>query len=303
VYRPQAHASVSRRGTYTYTCSLYQQSDAKVCSHNTLPGPAAARFVLSCIRQRAMTPDVLQRLTARLREMAEAEFGVDHHEAERESAAKNLRKVEHQMDRAARNLALAESDAERQALRGVFNELRASKEELERRLDLASRTGPERGRIEDEVAQAMAGLGRLADLAESPDASSATQELFAAATVKLYVGFEKVERGSRTVNVLAGGVLTLGAADPPVPLYNGPTDKRIIRKHLAKGEADSLVAGTAAKGSCGHHDGPEDQGSSGNVARRTPRCTRPAAGVGSGGSESRPPRAGELVVRRRGGPG
>jgi hypothetical protein len=264
---------LARRGSYAYTCSLYQQSDAKLCSHNSIPGPAASQFVLSCIRQRAMAPHLLDRLKARLQELAEAELGLAGRDAKRESVDKDLKKLKHQLDRAARNLALAESDAERQALRSVFNELQSTKVELERRLEQASNNCPERSGVDGEVLKALASLDRLAELAASPEAATATQELFAAVNVRLYVRFETAENGRRTTTVLTGGVLTLGTVEPPVPLYTGPTDKRIIRQQLVKGEMDSLVAGIAAQKGCHHHDGPEGEGLSGNVARRTRRCT------------------------------
>jgi hypothetical protein len=264
---------LARRGSYAYTCSLYQQSDAKLCSHNSLPGPAASQFVLSCIRQRAMTPHFLKRLEARLQELAEAELGADRREAERASIDKDLKRLKHQMELAARNLALAESDAERQAVRSVFNELQSAKTELEGRLERASNEVPARRGIDVEVSKAMSGLDRFAELAASPEAATATQELFAAGNAKLYVRFETVEKGRRTMCVLTGGVLTLGAVEPPVPLYGGPTDKRIIRRQLVTGDLESLVAGLAAQEGRNHHDGPEGQVLSGNVARRTRPCT------------------------------
>jgi hypothetical protein len=97
-------------------------------------------------------------------------------------------------------------------------------------------------------------------------------ELFSRLNARLFVRFQERPRGRRAVNVLVGGVLTFGSAPPLVRLYAGPTDRRVIRKRLADGEGDSLVAGSAANCGCGEQDGPEDE-SSGNVVRRTRRRT------------------------------
>jgi Recombinase len=264
---------LSRRRTYFYTCGLYQQSNGELCEHNTLPGPAATRFVLECVRQRALSTGMFSRLARRVRELAEQELGVDRREAETEKGRKELETVSNDLKIVTKNLSRAQTDAEYEAIRSEFNEVERRKAQLELELRQASEVrGLENG-LDLEVEKALSGLGRIGDLLDTADNVEAVSDLIKALNAKLYVQFDPVQKGRRTVNVLIGGVLTLGSSPPPVTLYEGPTDKGIVRKRLADGEKDSLLAGTAATCGCGNPTGPEGQDSSGNVQRRTRRCT------------------------------
>ena len=263
---------LSRNGTFKYTCGLYQQSDSKYCRHNTLPGPAAAEFVLNCVRQRVLVPGLLDRLRDRLRELAEAELGADRRDADQRALRDELAKVTRDLGVVQRNLARAATDAQWQAIQAEFDKLHATQKDLEQRLAAATQPQPADRGVEQEVEAALAGLDRFDDLAKSADAQQAIAELFGRLNARMFVQFRELPRGRQKVNELVGGVLTFGSAPPPVPLYEGPTDRRVIRKRVADGEVDSLLAGSAASPGGGPQDGPEDE-SSGNVGRRTRRCT------------------------------
>ena len=58
---------------FRYTCGLYGQSHGARCAHNCVDGPTATRFVLSCHRQRLLSPTALARFERRLRERAASE--------------------------------------------------------------------------------------------------------------------------------------------------------------------------------------------------------------------------------------
>jgi hypothetical protein len=216
----------ARRGRWGYKCGLYQNSQAKRCSHNVVGGEVATGFILSCLRQRVLAPTAMAKLEARLREMA----------AESGDGAARQRKLE----TVGRNMALAETAEERAATAVVFRELQAEVAKL--RAQIQSHRPPEAARPpEREVEAAMAGLDRLASLASSEDQAS-VGELFRQLDVRLYLGFRATERGSRKINEVGGGVVTFGATPPPSPLYDGPTDRAIIRQKLASGEPVSSVA-------------------------------------------------------------
>ena len=117
----------------------------------------------------------------------------------------------------------------------------------------------------------MAGLDRLAGLATSEDQTS-VGELFRRLDVRLYLRFRATERGRRTINEVGGGVVTFGATPPPTPLYDGPTDRAIIRQKLASGEPVSSVADQVVS-----RIAPSDPevNWSANVQRGTSRCSGP----------------------------
>lgn len=57
--------------TYRYSCGLYMQSHGQQCAHNKVDGPMAARFGLSCIRQKLSIPAAQKKLRRRLKKLAQ----------------------------------------------------------------------------------------------------------------------------------------------------------------------------------------------------------------------------------------
>ena len=112
----------------------------------------------------------------------------------------------------------------------------------------------------------------MTELATGPDADhKLAKELFVRVDLKFYAKFAVGYRGKRKILSLAGGVLTLGNASPPVPLYDGPTDRPSVQKRLALGESVSHVPGFVAPGS----SAPDPDGvSSANPKSVTGRCSR-----------------------------
>ena len=90
--------------------------------------------------------------------------------------------------------------------------------------------------------------------------------------------FEEVQRKKRTVNHVSGGVVTLGAAPPPVALYEGPTGRRALNSQMPAAGV-LLPAGAESE----EPIGPGREGTSlGNVSRGETRCpfVNEIAGVG-----------------------
>ncbi len=260
-----------RRGTWCYTCGLYQNSEAKCCDHNVVRGEPAARFVLAALRQRVLPPAVMAKLRDRLRELATADRGADPAGRDLAAAQAEAAAVARKLQTVGRNMALAETADERQATAGVFAELKAEEASIGRRVQELERRGPAGGDPGREVEAALAGLDRLADLATAADPGfTGVAGLFGQVDARLYLRFRREERGHQVVNVPAGGVLTFGAAPPPGSMYDGPTDRAIIRKMLAAGESVSPVPGRGAPASS--ETGQEVERSA-NVQRVTRRCT------------------------------
>ncbi len=51
-------------------------------------------------------------------------------------------------------------------------------------------------------------------------------ELFRIVDLKMFLSFAQVKKTKRTVNQLAGGVVTIGAAPAPIQPYSGPTARQ-----------------------------------------------------------------------------
>ena len=58
-------------------------------------------------------------------------------------------------------------------------------------------------------------------------------ELFKLLNAQLFLGFHPVTAKKRTLNKINRGILTLGDADPPIKLYEGPTARKKIKSPTA----------------------------------------------------------------------
>jgi len=262
-----------RRGRWGYQCALYQNSQASCCTHNVVDGEAATRFVLSCLGQRLFAPSAMAKLGTRLREMAAAGSGDDssRRQAEAEADRSRLATLERNLAKVAQNMALAETPEERSATAVVFGELRVEADKLRARVEAHRPPSPARDPVR-EVEAALAVLGSLEALASSPGDQADIGELFRRLDVRLYLRFRAAMRGKKTVNEVGGGVVTFGATPPPASMYDGPTDRAIIRQKLASGEPVSLVASPAVPRDL--PPGPEVRWSA-NVQWGTSRCSGP----------------------------
>ncbi|MDB6085820.1 MAG: Resolvase domain protein [Gammaproteobacteria bacterium] len=96
--------------SFRYVCGLYGQSHGATCNHNTVDGPTAVRFVLSCIQQRVFSAGRWDELRRRVEGLARAEVRstgpADALEAKRSEA----RRLEKEGETIGRNMARAESD-------------------------------------------------------------------------------------------------------------------------------------------------------------------------------------------------
>ena len=111
--RPMYHDT--NHGKPKYKCSLYIQSNAARCRSNHVDEAVAVRFLLGCVRQRVLWPDLLPRLEGRLKELAAAELASPGPDRELQDRRREFQAVEAQAKQAARNMALAGSDAQRRA--------------------------------------------------------------------------------------------------------------------------------------------------------------------------------------------
>ena len=146
----------------------------------------------------------------------------------------------------------------------VFDELNARRDVLAAGVAQAEVAEAAQVDPEAEVAAAMATARRLVDLAAEEDNLAAAGDLFRALNVRLFLRFRDDPRGKRTYRATAGGVVTFGDAPPPVPLYDGLTDRKSV-------SADVPVSPSNKNES---FDGSEGL-SVGNGGRGTPRPVAP----------------------------
>jgi hypothetical protein len=104
--------------SFEYKCGLYQQSHGQRCAHNHIDGLLATRFVLACLQQRLHSPAALEKLEARLRQLAAADTQQAVPGRNAAATEATLLEVRDELKRAERNLAFA---ANEQQFRAVAN--------------------------------------------------------------------------------------------------------------------------------------------------------------------------------------
>ena len=252
--------------TFRYKCGLYQQSHGAKCSHNHVDGPTAARFVLSCVRQRVLPPQRLQKLENRIRQLAAAEEQDRGVKQELACKRAELSEVEAQRGQASQNLARAKTDEQYEAISVVFDQLSEQASSIQAEIDVAEGQLNTASDADAAVEVAMNIIHQLAELARTSEDLGAARDLFELLNARLFLRFHQVKVKKRTLNKLASGVVTFGEAPPPIDIYEGPTSRRKIKGPAAKfaagpNEGDSPPPTRSSTGS------GEEGKSLGNVSR------------------------------------
>jgi hypothetical protein len=132
-------------------------------------------------------------------------------------------------------MALAGNEEERAAIKSVFNEFKTTERNLEAKIADLSQAAKRRAPELDER-QLMRIVERLQELAQKADDTAALEQLFNSLNLRLFFQFRKEQLTKRIVNKVAGGMITFGNTEPPVPLYGGPTDVKSVKTALESGE-------------------------------------------------------------------
>jgi len=224
--------------SFRYKCGFYQQSHGAECAHNQVEGPTTTQFVLSCVRQRALSPQRLRKLERRIQELAAGDPHEERVEQEIAQKRATLSEVEAERDQASRNLARAKTDQQYEAVAAVFDELGERARLLQAEIAAAEARSSVSTGTDSAVDMAIEIVHRLTELVgEGSDLGSA-REIFDLVNARLFLGFHSVKVKKRILNRVTGGVVTFGTAPPPIAIYEGPTARRQI-----KGPAASDAAG------------------------------------------------------------
>lgn len=232
---------VQQGKSFRYKCGLYQQSHGKRCNHNHVDGSQATQFVLSCIRQRLLSPGLMPKLETKLRQLAaadEASRGGGRVVPESEQIKSEIEATQKDIARVQRNLALADSEEKHKAISAVHDELTAQLRSLQSQLATVEVRECQQIDPESEVAAAIQSAQHLTELANTCDFSAAT-ELIRATDARLFLGFHKVAQGKRKLNRLQRGVIVFGDSPEPIQRYSGPTNPDKLKKRQSDSGEES----------------------------------------------------------------
>jgi hypothetical protein len=222
---------IPRGESFAYTCAKYMQS--RQCDHNRVNGRSATRFAMSCLRQRLASPTVLEKLTKRLYELAARERHSSIESDTRAARQAELGQVRMDLAKAERNLALAENPEQYRSVASVFETLRQQEARLLHQIEAESGQSRCDYDPDAEVDAAIEILHRLPDLVANVENLSKIGEAFRIVNIRVFLRLQKVRLKKRTLNKLAGGVVTFGDTPPPVALYAGPTGRRALAANNA----------------------------------------------------------------------
>lgn len=219
--------------TFRFLCGRYQQSHGARCSHNHVDGQTTTRFIPSCIRRRALSPQYLQKLEKRIRQLAAADR--DDNRVEEEVARKQaiLREVEAERDQAKQNLARAKTDEQNQAVACVFDQLYEKAKSIEAEIAAAQGHPTITTDANSAVDMAMETISRLTELSRDGEDLGAARQIFDLLNARLFLGFQPAKEKKRNLNKINRGVVTFGAAPPPIDIYEGPTARKRIKGPVA----------------------------------------------------------------------
>jgi len=214
--------------TFHYKCGHYLQSHGAECSHNTVDGPTAAQFMLSCLRQRMLSPSVLPKTERRFRELAAQAEGDRQSDQQFDVLRTELAQVQSQLETVSRNMALARTAGQFKAISAMFDQLTAEATSLRTRIGEAESEAKHAPDAEAEIAGAMEVVQRLTDLVSSSNGLDFAGEAFRLANARLFLRFRPVQVKKRLLNKVAGGFVVFGAAADPIEIYRGPTGRRAL---------------------------------------------------------------------------
>lgn len=197
--------------------------------------------------------------------------------------------VRQEMKLAERNLAFAANEDQFRAVASVLEELRRREKSLAEKIAAKSRQVRIGTEIDAEIDRAISFAKRLFELASEPEQLPLATQAIELADIKFFVRFRPVQKGKRLLNKVVGGIVTIGAAPPPVALYEGPTAWKIIKK--ASPEAANAATGQDEHRLLTQSD-REESGSEGTSLRNVNRDNRTAielfnAGTGALGLMAR----------------
>ena len=260
-----------RQSKIWYACGLYMNTAASECGYIRIAAEMGVRFVISVLRQKVFPPTRIQNIRDRISHIAHSKHGDDKQSKTRGGLEGKAKELKSKRERVSENLALAENPEQFKAMSKTFDDLTRQLQEVTKLIECEPIVQTLRD-VEKEVDFALARLDECEkDLEKLSPLDLATRSLFEKLNVRLFVKFQNVVEGKRAFAKLFAGVLTIGLAPCPIPLYNGPTDRERVRKMRASGIPVRSVLECVIPG-IRVTDSPEAE-SSGNVKRVTRRCS------------------------------
>jgi hypothetical protein len=184
--------------------------------------------LLPCLQQQLLSPTMLPKMEQRFRELASRVQ--DRQEADQAIAElrAKLAGVQMELKTITENMARAKTDAQYDAISVAFEQLMNQEGVLLEKIAEEQARSHKTGDAEQEITKAMDIVHRLADLAADASNLDLAGQAFKLSNAKLFLRFRPTQVKKRLLNKVADGVVTFGAAAPPIQIYSGPTGRRAL---------------------------------------------------------------------------
>jgi hypothetical protein len=186
----------------------------------------------------------LLKLKERLHQLAEADLQQVKSDRSTAGLQDQLVRARQELKLAERNLAFAQNEDQFRAVATVIEERKQREASLSEKIAVI-RQVPMVTDIDAEVEAAIGLATHLSEIASDPDRLSLAAQAVELANLRMFVSFHPVQAGKRVLNKVAGGVVTIGAAPPPIALYHGPTSSEEHQENEPCGRQCSHRAGWA----------------------------------------------------------
>ncbi|MFT3883277.1 MAG: hypothetical protein QM703_26940 [Gemmatales bacterium] len=234
----------------------------------TVDGVTATKHVARVIKQEVLKAGRLEELKNRIRQIANQEDGTHQTSGSLKQMRTRAAQLEKQIGNVAKNLATAESQEEADAVRIVFRQMKNEQRLVLDQMKAMEDSARNPSSIEQDLAKALSGVDRLAELCGKIETLPLMTELFKLVNANLYLDFTTEKKGESERSKVNGGVICFGDSPPPIQIYQGPTDKPAVKDIIRKGGYQELLRGHHADDVNRSQQGSE-RGMLGNVKGRT----------------------------------
>lgn len=213
-----------------YLCGRYHVTAGDCCEHNAVDANLAMMQVLRSIRLNVLRHDLRPRLRQELMKISHARKSHSGDAGRISQLQAELAVLQDGLRMGCRNMLVARTDEIRAAMELEFEAMSTEVKAKAAELKQLQEQIPTQLSPEVEVAKAMAlvdDVERLANVGHGPE----LRRLLETLDVNVWLRFEKVQKGKRLLNKVAGGIITTGEAAHPIQKYNGPRNGSAASNH------------------------------------------------------------------------
>ncbi len=206
-----------------YTCGRYLRTCSAECENNSVDAEALLEFTVNSLQQLAMRAHERGGLRRRLEARAKANVqvpGMDAVQSEIAFLESKRNQLVQDIKTAERRMTVERDDARYEAIGRHFDQLRQDLRDTEAKIEASRQYAAPVRSIDDDVEAAMSLFKEITELNGDDSSRGTLMDLAKRLELRIGLTFTAGVKGrKREIRRLAGGVMTFGGNDLPVPLF------------------------------------------------------------------------------------